>query len=392
MRPAALAAAVLMASCTASDRGIPPAPGPTDATPAPMPSPPAVILPVVAPEGSPAVDGMRLGAEQAHMGLDVRDPDDDPTTAVREVAAAGPPAIIVVDAPGAVVAARSDLETAGVPVVAVGGDLYSDRQLFRYAFQTAIPLRWQARVLAHHLVGDRRHARIAAVGRSDLTAAALAEEGVAPAEDIEGADAVLALAGGHPGPPGPQLAVPHGALSSAAPFPAGTVACGPYTWAGWAEPIPRVARFRRAFADRFGREPGLPEQEGYEAVRALGDALAMAGGRGGDALVRALERFRDQTYSSTPIRLGPDDHVFAEESHLGLYALAPPGERAPGEDLEPVPWRPLMRTFTTDGKRVNLAERDVRVFFPNWRPMRPRPNYWRSEFGIVTRPGEDPLY
>jgi hypothetical protein len=118
--------------------------------------------------------------------------------------------------------------------------------------------------------------------------------------------------------------------------------------------------------------------------------MESAGGGGGDALVRALESLRDQTYASTPIRLGPDDHVFAEESHLGLFAVATPPERAPGEDLVPVPWRPLMRTFTTNGQRVNLAQADVRVFFPNWRPMRPRPNYWRSELGIVTRPGVVP--
>jgi hypothetical protein len=31
------------------------------------------------------------------------------------------------------------------------------------------------------------------------------------------------------------------------------------------------------------------------------------------------------------------------------------------------------------------------VFFPNWGPRRPRPNYWRSEYGIVTRP-DDPLH
>jgi hypothetical protein len=153
-----------------------------------------------------------------------------------------------------------------------------------------------------------------------------------------------------------------------------------------------VHRFRGRFAARFGREPSGLEQEGYDAVRAVVDGLAMADGRCGDALVRALESFREETYSSTPIRLGPDDHVFAEESHLGLFVVSRPGEPAPGEDIDPVPWRPLMRTFTTNGTRVNLAEPDVRTFFPNWRPMRPRPNYWRSEYGIVTRPGEDPLY
>ncbi|HEX2025240.1 MAG TPA: ABC transporter substrate-binding protein, partial [Actinomycetota bacterium] len=194
-----------------------------------------------------------------------------------------------------------------------------------------------------------------------------------------------------PEPSGVQLAGSADTLAAADPLPPGTVACAPYTWAGWAEPIRRVSRFRARFLDRFGREPGLPEQEGYDAARVLDEALQRSGGQGGEALVRTLESFRDETYASTPVRLGPDDHVFAEQSHLGLFALEPPEVTAPGEDLDPLPWRPLMRTFTTNGKRVNLVERDVRVFFPNWRQPAPRPNYWRSRFGIVSRP-DDPLH
>jgi ABC-type branched-subunit amino acid transport system substrate-binding protein len=391
MRLAALAAAVLVASCTPADRTTLPTPGPTEASSA-TPLPPSLVVPVVASEDEPAVDGMRLAAEETGIGLEVRDPGGDPATALRDAVSSQPPAVLVADLPGAVAAARPEIEAAGVPVILVGGDLYSDRRLFRYAFQVSVPLRWQARVLAHYLVTDRRHESIAVVGEVDVAAAALAEEGVSPTEDVQGADAVLALAGAPRRPARPQLAVSAGALGSPAPLPPGTVACAPYTWAGWAEPIPRVARFRRRFAEGFGREPGLREQEGYEAVRALEDAVAATGGRGGDALVRALETFRDATYSSTPIRLGPDDHVLAEESHLGLFAVAASDGRAPGEDLGPVPWRPVMRTFTTNGKRVNFAERDIRVFFPRWRPMRPRPNYWRSEYGIVTRPDDDPLH
>lgn len=391
MRRAALAAAALVASCTPADHAPPPTPGPTEASSA-SPSPTSVAVPVVAADGEPSVDGMRLAVEETGIRLEVVDPGGDPAAALRDTVSSRPPAVLVSGLAEAVAAARPEIVAAGVPVILIGGDLYSDRRLFRYAFQVSVPLRWQARVLAHYLVTDRRHESIAVVGEVDGAAAALAEEGVSPTEDVQSADAVLALAAAPGGQAGPQLAVSAGALGSPAPLPPGTVACGPYTWAGWAEPIPRVARFRRRFAERFGREPGLQEQEGYEAVRAVEDALAATGGRGGDALVRALERFREETYSSTPIRLGPDDHVLAEESHLGLFAVAAPDGRAPGEDLEPVPWRPVMRTFTTNGKRVNLAERDVRVFFPRWRPMRPRPNYWRSEYGIVTRPDEDRLH
>jgi hypothetical protein len=386
MRRAALAAAVL-AACTPAGPTGSPTPGPT-AAPTSSPAPGAAV-PVVGT--GPAVNGMRLAAGETGLGLELIDPNGDPVGALRTAVASGPPAVLVVGNSGAVTAVRPEIEAARVPVIEVGEDLYSDRALFRYAFQVSIPLTWQARVLAHYLVTDRGYDRIGAVGEPGVAANALAEEGRSPVDPAD-AETLLLLAG--PPPEGTaelQLALPDNGLSlTAAPRP-GTVACAPYTWSGWADMIPRVHRFRLRFAERFGREPGLAEQEGYDAVRAVAEALEMTGGAGGDALVRALESFRDRTYSSTAIRLGPDDHVFAEESHLGLFAVAQPGTRAPGEDLEPVPWRPVMRTFTTDGKRVNLNRPDVRLFFPGWGPRRPRPNYWRSEYGIVTRP-DDPLH
>jgi ABC-type branched-subunit amino acid transport system substrate-binding protein len=346
---------------------------------------------VIAEAASPEADGVRLAADRTDVAVRFVDPRGDPEGTLRDAVAGRPAAIVVVWAPGAVVRARQRIEAAGVPVIAVGGDLYSDRELFRYVFQTSIPMRWQARVLAHYLVADRGYERIGIIGDPALARAALQEEG-ASAVDLPEAEGILALAGPPRGLSRPQLATPADTLSYANDAPPGTVACAPYTWAGWAEPIPRVARFRERFAAMFGREPGLAEQEGYDAVMAVAEGLERTGGAGGDALVRALERFREETYSSMPIRLGPDDHVLAEESHLGLFAVTAPDGTAPGEDLEPVPWRPVIRTFTTNGKRVNFAERDVRVFFPRWRPMRPRPNYWRSEYGIVTRPDDDPLH
>jgi len=51
-----------------------------------------------------------------------------------------------------------------------------------------------------------------------------------------------------------------------------------------------------------------------------------------------------------------------------------------------------MRTFTTDGQKVNLLNADKKVFFPGWRRLKPSPRYWKSEFGIVSRPDEDLLH
>jgi ABC-type branched-subunit amino acid transport system substrate-binding protein len=388
---AAVAALLVLAACTGTGRDdAEPTAGPGGSPTAAPTQPPSPDVVVIADPGAPEADGIRLAAEETGLEVSFVDPAGNPEGALRQAVTSGAKAVVVVRAPGAVIRVRPDIEAAAVPVIEIGSDLYSDQALFRYAFQVSIPLTWQARVLAHYLVADRGYARIGIIGDPGLARAALEEEGGVPVE-IADAEALLALAGPPRGLSGSQLASPAATLEYADWAPPGTVACAPYTWAGWAEPIPRVSRFRARFLDRFVREPGLPEQDGYDAARVLAEALDRTGGRGGDALVRALESFRDETYASTPVRLGPDDHVFAEQSHLGLFALEPAGARAPGEDLEPLPWRPLMRTFTTNGKRVNLFDRDVRVFFPKWRPPAPRPNYWRSRFGIITRP-DDPLH
>jgi substrate-binding family protein len=389
MTRAALAALVVLAACTGTDGEAAPTAGPDGSPTATPTQPPSPDVVVIADPGAPEGDGIRLAAEETALEASFVDPDGNPEGALRQAVTSGAKAVVVVRAPGAVIRARPDIEAAQVPVIEIGGDLYSERALFRWAFQVSIPLTWQARVLAHYLVADRGYERVGIIGEPGTARAALEEEGLTPVGDAP--HAYLALTGPPSGLAGPQIAAAADTLAFVEDVAPGTVACAPYTWAGWAEPIPRVSRFRARFLDRFGREPGLPEQEGYDAARVLAEALDRTGGRGGEALVRAFESFRDETYASTPIRLGPDDHVFAEQSHLGLFALEPPGAPAPGEDLEPLPWRPLMRTFTTNGKRVNLFDRDVRVFFPNWRPPAPRPNYWRSRFGIITRP-DDPLH
>lgn len=394
-RGAALIAAFLVA-CTSPESIERAVPAPSASVTA-APSSPGVVVPVLASAEGGAVDGMRLAEAESGIALEVTRPGPDPVSTLRDMLGLRPPAIVVVDQPAAVTEARPDIETARVPVLLVGGDLYSSRSLFRYAFQVSVPLAWQAGVLAHYLVTDRGHEKIAIRGPDPdgVFASALGEEGVSPVETEEGADAVVAIERRRllRVPPQGQLALSSDALAATERVPAGTVACAHYTWAGWADMIPRVHEFRERFAAEFGRQPLGPEQDGYEAFRAIGEALNLTEGRGGDALVRALESFREETYSSIPIRLGPDDHVLAEQSQLGLFAVAGPDEtQATGEAVGAVPWRALMRTFTTNGERVNLLDMDKRVFFPGWRPREPSPNYWRSRFGIVTRPDEDPLH
>ena len=390
-RPAALMMTVLL-SCTSAPEQTAPSPS-VGPSPTGTRSPTGTVLPVVVAAGAhPSyLDGMELAAAEVGVELDVR-PTPAPVDGLRQILVEGPPVVFVVGAADAVAEARPEIEAVGVPVILVGADLYTDRRLFRHAFQTAIPLRWQARVLARYLVVDRGHDTIAVAGDRALGAEVLAEEGATGAGSPDGADAVLALGPSRPAAAGAQLAAANTAVLRRGLAP-GSVICLPYTWSGWADMLPRIHRFRTRFERAHGRPPAGLEQEGYDAVRAVAEALDRTSGAGGEPLVQALEGFRDETYSSLPIRLGPDDHVLAEESQLGLFAVAGPDERpTPGEVLAGVPWRPVMRTFTTDGQKVNLLDRDKKVFFSGWKRRKPSPRYWKAEFGIITRPDDDPLH
>jgi len=427
----------LLAACTSS-----PAPenGRSSATRAPpisaSPSPAAsaeVVLSVVATLSGPTaatdrsfLDGMRLGEREinreggvngARLRLVPADDRGSAQTAEALVAEAlTAPAVLVVGPGEGVTANRTLIERAGRPVFLLGGDLYSTRELFRWTFQSSVPVRWQARVTGRYLARDREYDRVLVVATS-ASAAEVAEEelraegvGVvattlerdtaAIADEAATADAVLALISPPTAlrlaadlsrlPDPPQLAVTSESLGRSG-FPPGTVAPYLYSWSGWAEPIPRVARFRDHFERRFDRLPSGLEQEGYDAVRLLAAALERTEDASGVPLLQALERNRPDgpTHSSLPLTLGPDDHTTIDETWVGLFAV--PGPDEPNDPWLPS-WRPIIRTFTYDGERTVFFEPDRRVFFPFWRHGRPSPKYFRSTYGVTTRPSADPLH
>ena len=41
-----------------------------------------------------------------------------------------------------------------------------------------------------------------------------------------------------------------------------------------------------------------------------------------------------------------------------------------------------------NGTRTNVLDIDRKVFFPFWGKDQPGPEYWRSRYGIATRPGD----
>jgi ABC-type branched-subunit amino acid transport system substrate-binding protein len=455
-RPAAaLVAAMLLWACTEGTGG----PGPPNTPPGADATASArtIVLSVVATVSGPRagedrtfLDGIRLGERVvdrsggvAGRPLDLVVSDDrgrEATAAalIRRAVDEGAEAVMVVGPEGSVVRARRDIQAAGTPVVLLGGDLYSERRMFRQTFQTSVPLRWQAAAVARYLVKDRGHRRVSLVyevlGEQGLGYTRdPASEALGPAMVEEGEHLEIA-AGFQPttsakevrqnltylrtydaavyvGGPGmgvkvvralrrmddpAQLATSSQGLledmAAGGALPPGMVAPYPYTWAGWAEPIRRVATFRDLARRELGHPPRGFEQEGYDAVRLLADALDRTDGRGGEPLVRALESVDDPIYSSLPIGLGPDDHLFLSDRQLGLFAVAGPDEGIEPWAPEWAPWRPIMRTFTGNGERTTVIDRDKDVFFPGWRPREPAPDFWTSLYGIVTRRGDDPLH
>jgi branched-chain amino acid transport system substrate-binding protein len=408
---------------------------------------PPIVLDVVA-DASPGgasggatnsyLEGMELavqvvnaagGVHGRQIGLSIHDNEGDPAIAtglIRPLIGSALAVLYVGAGPG-LLPARSDFERVGTPVVLLEGDLYTSRELFREVFQTTIPWSWQVNVIARYLARDRGARDVMFLGTGpeaggavEPTRAALQYWGgrlgayVAKADPDAGlrraldraaqADAVVVF--GSPSTvigdvnaieevSGARISASSAALSPipglAHPDP-GATACYTYTWAGWGEPIKRVSAFREAFRRRFGRVPSALEQEGYDAVRIVAEGLKETDGKGGRALTAAIERLPTKTLSGAPVDFGPDDHLFPPRDELGLFAV--PGRR---ERLDPWQrrgrpnWRPLMRSFTYDGKRTNVLDRDKRVFFPSWRKNRPAPFYWRSRYGITTR-GSDRLH
>jgi len=449
----------LVAACTASEPAPPVSPRAPSvgspslpSTPPQSPSIDPLFLEVVGDVtsgsleiGDPYIEGMQLAVREANadggvhgrpVELAIHDDGGELQEATRllaELLAQEPTALLYVGPGAALAPLRPQFAAAGSPVMLIEGDLYTSRELFSQVFQTTIPWAWQAHVIARYLVRDRRaedivfvgtgpEARVArralrealrywggrlAAGFDDrsrderglsaaVERAAAADWAVAfgpPGEALELVNMIEEVATEKPGITGPaSLLVSHPALADPEP---GTTACYTYTWAGWAEPIPRVGRFRRRFERFAGRLPHGLEQEGYDAVRALVVALRRTGGQGGHELTRELEQIKGRIFSGFPVDLGPDDHLFPPRDELGLFAVAGPDERLDPWQVPPTPpdgvWRALMRTFTYDGQRTNVIDRDRKVFFPYWNKRLPGPTYWRSRYGIVTRP-RDPLH
>jgi ABC-type branched-subunit amino acid transport system substrate-binding protein len=445
----AVVLAVFTVSCT-GEGNVPDAassrPAPTRGTlPPPSPAGDDLVLEVVAERSGVQAEGYRsyldgigLAVDEVNQGggiggrrLSLAIHDDEgssegATRLVEGLLASDSPALLFVGEGHALSPLRTQFQRRQKSVFLLGGDLYTGRGLFRQAFQSTIPWEWQAHAIARYLVRDRRAGSICFVGSGQESAQAEAATqrglnywggrlawgirydagGDPPPRALARAsktDAVIVF--GSPSdsdrmaralaavPDPPRIVGGSALLAARSRLPPGTAALGLYTWAGWAEPIRRIRLFRNRFRAAFGRDPSGMEQEGYDAVRLLADALVRTGGAGGRRLINALEAVRDSLYSGFPIELGPDDHVIGPRDQLGLFAVAGPDERVdPWQEPGSEPWRAIMRTFTYDGARTSVLDFDRRVFFPFWRRNQPGPKFFRSRYGIRSLASRDQLH
>jgi hypothetical protein len=173
---------------------------------------------------------------------------------------------------------------------------------------------------------------------------------------------------------------------------AGTVAADTYARGAHYLPVPSFKRFRSAFMNWWNDDPVGSERRAYEAVRVIGWGLERSGL---DVdLIRALEGLRGERFGGLPITFGPDDRTSVEQTTVGLWVV-PRGsatvrerERLP----ENMPWAPLARGFSINGRRTDVLPEDWRYLFRKPPPRdapAPRPSQMR--FGVTTS-RRDPVH
>ena len=172
----------------------------------------------------------------------------------------------------------------------------------------------------------------------------------------------------------------------------GTVASDSYARGVHYLPVPSFKRFRDAFVDWWGARPLGLEGRAYEATRMIGWGLS--GAEAGDDLARRLEGLSGARFGALDVTLGPDDHTAIEQTAVGLWVVPAPRARIRERADIPasLPWVPLARGFSIDGRRTDVDSKDWKHLFRNPPPRRaPPPSFRKMLFGVTT-PRSDPLH
>jgi Periplasmic binding protein len=347
--------------------------------------------------------------------------------------------------------AERDLAAAGIPGLALYGDLYGAQKLTSHLFQVGPSYDWEARRILAYFLGDRRYLPIGVMVEDSLdgrTAAAALRSAPAvrrgqrlwierydqpddlrPAlENLKAARVEGLVVQGDPGAfeavveelaamgatytttaeargprtrkerkrysPGdwsPQVAGFDLAISpEIEPPPEGTVAADSYARGAHYLPIPDLRSFRDGFLNWWDELPIGFERRSYEATTALGWAVRRSED---DAdIARSLENLKGRRFGGLDVTLGPDDHTFVGASTVGLWVV-PASTTPESSDLpEGLPWVPLARGFSIDGETIDILSKDWRYLVAGAPPRKaPAPDFDRLRFG-VTSGSKDPVH
>ncbi|MEO8323150.1 MAG: ABC transporter substrate-binding protein [Actinomycetota bacterium] len=360
--------------------------------------------------------------------------------------------LIYAGPPEALSGSEGVLAARGIAAISIFGDLYGREALTKHTFQAAPSKVWEARRLASYLGGDRGYRKIGIIAPNDDEGRSAIESlraSVPPRTVVVGATYVGSvllegsldeLRDAHveavvvDGPPGafrsaidaltemgalyegtesariasarprdrrarvatgwwhPQLAGFDAAISPrvGTGVPPGTVASDSYARGVHYLPVPSFRSFRIAFEEWWGGEPLGWEQRSYDAVRLIGWAAERA--EPGADLSIEIEATRDQRFGGLDITLGPDDHTMIDQTRVGLWVVPRAAATVKERDRLPenLPWVPLARGFSLNGRVTDVAPEDWDDLFrkapPEGAPP-PRNGLWR--FGVAT-PRSDP--
>ncbi|MFN2525398.1 MAG: ABC transporter substrate-binding protein [Actinomycetota bacterium] len=361
--------------------------------------------------------------------------------------------IVYAGPPGALPAAEPALARAGIPAILCIGDLYGARRLTAHVFQVSPSLRWEARRIASYLVRDRGYTRIGLLRERSLMgdvasdalrqalfalqaprpipfefayrhddpklAAALSGFRASRVEALvveggpsffaqvaqrltsmgaryRGTAQTKAFAAREPASRwAPQLVGFDLALSpqgGGGALPAGTVAADSYARGAHYLPVPSFESFRAIFKDWWAEEPVGWEQRSFDAARLVGWASDRASEGEDRALV--LEQVDDMRFGGLDVTFGPDDHTAVHETSVGLWVVPSRAARVRERALlsDSMPWVPLARGFSIDGRRTIVAPEDWRYLFVDPPPKNaPPPRVTKARWGVATRKS-DPIH
>lgn len=169
----------------------------------------------------------------------------------------------------------------------------------------------------------------------------------------------------------------------------GTIAADTYARGVHYLPIPSLVGFREAYEDWWGERPLNWERRSYEAVRLIGWAARNT--TDGDP-VETLETLKGERFGGLDVAFGPRDHMAIDPSSVGLWVVPRRGAARESQRLpDGLPWVPLGRGFSRDGRRTSIPPRDWRWLFRTNRTAGLPPLVSQGRFG-VTSGRSDPFH